>query len=84
MCTGTNARPRRDGVDVSLRPSSGSTLVDVNLDCPYPNAARAAGRVVTGLQGQPLHTGVGGLVAADDEHTHATLIAIIDQQFTDA
>lgn len=42
---------------------------------------RAAGCVVTGLRGQPLHTGVGGLVAAADEATHAALIAIIEQQF---
>lgn len=38
---------------------------------------RAAGCVVTGLAGQPLHTGIGGLVAAADEQTHAALLAII-------
>lgn len=43
---------------------------------------QAAGCVITGLQGQPLHTGVGGLVAAADDQTHAALIEIIDQQFT--
>ncbi|MCW2779794.1 MAG: phosphatase [Marmoricola sp.] len=37
---------------------------------------RAAGCVVTGLRGQPLHTGDGGLVAAADEETHAALVAI--------
>jgi myo-inositol-1(or 4)-monophosphatase len=42
---------------------------------------QAAGCVVTGLRCQPLHTGVGGLVAAADQQTHAELIAIIDQQF---
>ncbi len=43
---------------------------------------RTAGCVVTGLRGQPLHTGIGGLVAAADDETHAALIAIIDRQFT--
>jgi myo-inositol-1(or 4)-monophosphatase len=43
---------------------------------------QAAGCVVTGLRGQPLHTGAGGLIAAADEETHAALIAIIDKQFT--
>lgn len=43
---------------------------------------QAAGCVVTGLQGQPLRTGVGGLVAAADGETHAALIEIIDHQFT--
>ncbi|MBB5873349.1 myo-inositol-1(or 4)-monophosphatase [Allocatelliglobosispora scoriae] len=42
---------------------------------------RAAGCVVTGLQGQPLHTGVGGLVAAADAETHAALIEIIGAHF---
>jgi myo-inositol-1(or 4)-monophosphatase len=37
--------------------------------------------VITGLQGQPLHTGVGGLVVAADGQTHAALIEIIDHQF---
>lgn len=40
---------------------------------------QAAGCIVTGLHGQPLHTGVGGLVAAADEHTHTALIRIIEQ-----
>jgi myo-inositol-1(or 4)-monophosphatase len=42
---------------------------------------QAAGCVVTGLRGQPLHTGVGGLVAAADAQTHAALIEIINHQF---
>jgi len=43
---------------------------------------QAAGCVVTGLRGQPLHTGAGGLVAAADDQVHAALLEIIDQQFT--
>jgi myo-inositol-1(or 4)-monophosphatase len=42
---------------------------------------QAAGCVITGLRGQPLHTGTGGLVAAADAETHAALIEIIDKQF---
>ncbi|MGI5148972.1 inositol monophosphatase family protein [Plantactinospora sp. CA-294935] len=42
---------------------------------------RAAGCVVTGLRGQPLHTGVGGLVVAADEQTHAALLALVESQF---
>jgi myo-inositol-1(or 4)-monophosphatase len=42
---------------------------------------QAAGCVVTGLQGQPVHTGAGGLVAAADNETHAALIEIIGHQF---
>jgi myo-inositol-1(or 4)-monophosphatase len=42
----------------------------------------AAGCVITGLRGPPLHTGAGGLIAAADDATHATLIEIINQQFT--
>jgi myo-inositol-1(or 4)-monophosphatase len=41
---------------------------------------RAAGCVVTGLVGQPLHTGVHGLVAAADAGTHARLVAITVRQ----
>jgi len=40
---------------------------------------RAAGCVVTGLRGQPLDTGIGGLVAAADAETHAELISIIEE-----
>ncbi|MFI5959511.1 inositol monophosphatase family protein [Cryptosporangium sp. NPDC051539] len=42
---------------------------------------RAAGCVVTGLRGQPLHSGVGGLVAAADRATHDELLALIERQF---
>lgn len=35
---GTHARVRRDGTDEALSPSSGSRLVDVNLDAPFPSA----------------------------------------------
>ncbi|MEU4424559.1 inositol monophosphatase family protein [Actinoplanes sp. NPDC024001] len=38
---------------------------------------RAAGCVVTGIEGQPLHTGAGGLLVAADEQTHAALRAIV-------
>jgi myo-inositol-1(or 4)-monophosphatase len=41
---------------------------------------QAAGCVVTGLAGQPLHTGVQGLVAAADPDTHADLVTIISRQ----
>ena len=40
--------------------------------------AQAAGCVVTGVRGQPLHTGVGGLLAAADEATHARLLELIN------
>jgi myo-inositol-1(or 4)-monophosphatase len=42
---------------------------------------KAAGCVVTDIQGRPVDTGVGGLVAAADHETYASLIAIIDKQF---
>ncbi|MFG3712768.1 inositol monophosphatase family protein [Micromonospora sp. NPDC047730] len=42
---------------------------------------QAAGCVVTGLRGQPLHTGVGGLLVAADAETHAALLALVDRQF---
>jgi myo-inositol-1(or 4)-monophosphatase len=42
---------------------------------------QAAGCVVTGLLGQPLHTGVGGLVVGADEPTHTLLVALVAQQF---
>ncbi|MFE9856466.1 inositol monophosphatase family protein [Streptomyces sp. NPDC005780] len=35
---GTHACVRRDGADEELSPSSGSRLVDVNLDAPFPSA----------------------------------------------
>jgi myo-inositol-1(or 4)-monophosphatase len=43
---------------------------------------QAAGCVVTGIQGQPLHTGPGGLVVAADRDTHATLLSLIGNQFS--
>ncbi|MEV0591770.1 inositol monophosphatase family protein [Nonomuraea cavernae] len=41
---------------------------------------RAAGCVVTGLDGQPPHTGAGGLVVAADQETHAALLDLIGGQ----
>ncbi|BCJ28360.1 inositol monophosphatase family protein [Actinocatenispora sera] len=41
---------------------------------------RAAGCVVTGLDGAPLGSGIGGLVAATDADTHAALIDLIARQ----
>ncbi|MGA5298572.1 inositol monophosphatase family protein [Nucisporomicrobium flavum] len=41
---------------------------------------RAAGCVVTGIDGGPIHTGAGGLVVAADEPTHAALLAIVGNQ----
>jgi myo-inositol-1(or 4)-monophosphatase len=41
---------------------------------------QAAGCVVTGIHGQPLHTGAGGLVAAADHATHSALLAMIGDQ----
>ncbi|MEV7804419.1 inositol monophosphatase family protein [Microbispora sp. NPDC088329] len=37
----------------------------------------AAGCVVTGIRGEPLHTGAGGLVVAADRRTHTALLEII-------
>ncbi|MEW2430923.1 inositol monophosphatase family protein [Micromonospora sp. NPDC047644] len=127
------------GTDERLVPSAESTLVDLNLDPPFPNrdvflAARlladegfleqfrprvvstslavawvaagrragyvtdrhdlrnsvhfaagialceAAGCVVTGLDGQPLHTGGDGLVVAADERTHTALLTLVRKQ----
>ncbi len=42
---------------------------------------RAAGCVVTGLRGQPLHSGVGGLIAAADPDTHRLLVRLVGRQF---
>ena len=41
---------------------------------------QAAGCVLSGLYGQPLHTGAQGLVVAADEPTHATLVDLIGSQ----
>ncbi|WP_084557788.1 inositol monophosphatase family protein, partial [Couchioplanes caeruleus] len=38
---------------------------------------RAAGCVITDIEGQPVHTGVGGLVVAADHETHATLLELM-------
>ncbi|MCO5968692.1 inositol monophosphatase family protein [Actinoallomurus soli] len=38
---------------------------------------QAAGCVVTGIHGQPLHTGPGGLVVAADRETHTALLDLI-------
>ncbi len=43
---------------------------------------QAAGCVVTGIQGQPLHTGAGGLIVAADHRTHADLMALIGNQLS--
>jgi myo-inositol-1(or 4)-monophosphatase len=40
---------------------------------------QAAGCIVTGIHGQLLHTGVGGLIAAADKATHATLLSMISR-----
>lgn len=41
---------------------------------------QAAGCVVTGIHGQPLHTGAGGLIAAADRETHDALLTMIRNQ----
>ncbi|GAA1747749.1 inositol monophosphatase family protein [Luedemannella helvata] len=41
---------------------------------------QAAGCVVTGIDGQPLHLGTGGLVVAADEQTHVALLTLVGQQ----
>lgn len=41
---------------------------------------RAAGCTVTGLYGEPLHTGAGGLIAAADARTHAALLELVTNQ----
>ncbi|MEV2272095.1 inositol monophosphatase family protein [Nonomuraea africana] len=43
---------------------------------------QAAGCLVTGLDGRPLHTGGGGLVVAADEETHTALLQMISRQVT--
>ena len=40
---------------------------------------QASGCVVTGIDGQPVHTGAGGLVVAADSDTHAALLSMIDR-----
>jgi myo-inositol-1(or 4)-monophosphatase len=134
---GTNALVRRDGADTELIPASATSLVDVNLDPPFPSApgiravdllahpefiarfrprvvsstlaltwvaagrraayvtdgadlsgsvhfaagiaiCRAAGCVVTGIDGSPIGGSGRGLVAAADARTHASLISMLD------
>ncbi|MFC4531202.1 inositol monophosphatase family protein [Sphaerisporangium dianthi] len=41
---------------------------------------QAAGCVVTGIHGQPVHTGAGGLVVAADHETHTALLHLIGNQ----
>ncbi|MEW2269194.1 inositol monophosphatase family protein [Streptomyces griseofuscus] len=41
---------------------------------------RAAGCTVTGLYGEPVHTGRGGLIAAADPGTHTALLAMVRRQ----
>ncbi|GAA4561516.1 inositol monophosphatase family protein [Planotetraspora kaengkrachanensis] len=41
---------------------------------------QVAGCVVTGIHGQPLHTGAGGLVVAADQETHAAVLELIGKQ----
>jgi myo-inositol-1(or 4)-monophosphatase len=41
---------------------------------------QAAGCVVTGIEGQPIHTGAGGLVVAADEQTHVALLTLTRNQ----
>lgn len=43
---------------------------------------QAAGCVVTGIEGQPLHTGPGGLIVAADRQTHADLMALVRNQLS--
>ncbi|MEU6382028.1 inositol monophosphatase family protein [Streptomyces bauhiniae] len=133
---GRTARLHRDGTDTPLRPTAATTLVDVNLDPPFPSApafratdllahpvfvarfrprvvsttlalawvaagrraayvtdgsgladsvhfaagialCRAAGCVVTGLDGAPLGPDTRGLVAAADAETHRLLTKLI-------
>ncbi|MEV4347904.1 inositol monophosphatase family protein [Actinoplanes sp. NPDC049596] len=132
---GRTAGVRRDGADEQLVPSPSSSLVDVNLDPPFPNGSRfravdllgnrdfaaryrprvvsttlavawvaagrraayvtdghgedsvhfaagiavcrAAGCVVTALDGSPPRTGRGGLLIAADSATHTDLLSLI-------
>lgn len=41
---------------------------------------RAAGCTVTGIHGQPLHTGAGGLIVAAAPETHAALLEMVGNQ----
>jgi myo-inositol-1(or 4)-monophosphatase len=39
--------------------------------------SQAAGCTVTGIDGQPFHTGAGGLISAADQTTHTALVELI-------
>jgi myo-inositol-1(or 4)-monophosphatase len=41
---------------------------------------QAAGCIVTGIDGQPVYTGAGGLIAAADEKTHTSLLNLVANQ----
>ncbi|MBO1334168.1 inositol monophosphatase family protein [Streptomyces sp. VRA16 Mangrove soil] len=41
---------------------------------------RDAGCVVSGIEGQPLHTGAGGLIVAADAETHGALVELVRRQ----
>lgn len=41
------------------------------------SVCKAAGCIVTGIEGQPLHTGVGGLLVTADRETHLTLVSML-------
>jgi myo-inositol-1(or 4)-monophosphatase len=136
---GKTARVRHDGADTDLTPDPSTTLVDVNLDPPFPNApdfravnllahlgfvarfrprvisttlalawvaagkraayvtdggdlsnsvhfaagialSRAAGCVVTGIDGAPIGPKGRGLVVAADVETHDLLISMIQSR----
>lgn len=53
---------------------TGGDLRDSVHFAPGIALCRAAGGVVTGVLGQPLHTGAQGMVAAADEETHAAVV----------
>jgi myo-inositol-1(or 4)-monophosphatase len=133
---GENAWVRHDGADARLAPTSGTRLVDVNLDPPFPGApgfravdllarpgfvehfrprvvsttlalawvaagkraayvtdggdlsgsvhfaagialCRAAGCVVTGIDGAPVGQAGRGLVVAADDETHRLLMTMV-------
>jgi hypothetical protein len=64
----------------------GTYVTDGHLRGSVHFAARialcqAAECVVTGIHGQPLHTGVGGLVVAADRETKTALLDLIGHQF---
>jgi myo-inositol-1(or 4)-monophosphatase len=56
--------------------TDGDLAGSVHFTAPL-ELCRAAGCTVTNLVGGPVHTGVGGVVAAADGDTHARLLAVI-------